>query len=158
MEKENVWQTACQIVEHSSKRAPGRQVETVTGVLSRTNVSANNEEQLENIWLLGYHWCVSLELCGELRRGSCGDPKKYPLRVALQIVACTHFMFERTTSLIFPDPPVDKMKKKSTLGPHTWSLPHYGSRYETHLPQNQYSTWNCGCCHPQPEMWLLSHW
>jgi len=36
---ERLWQTACQMVWHSSKYAPGRRVET--SVLSKTNVSAN---------------------------------------------------------------------------------------------------------------------
>jgi len=75
------------------------------------NKRVRQQEQLENIYY--YHWCFPLELRSQPQRGSWGDSKKYPGRVALQItygqspaaavgiVACTHVMFEQATSAIF---------------------------------------------------------
>jgi len=85
---------------------------------------------LENIWLLGYHWCVSLdsESRSQPRWGSWWEPQKYLGRVALQITyqqspaaaVGTHVLFEQTTSPMVSDLCCRVQKKHKKID--TWCL------------------------------------
>jgi len=88
--------------------------------------SVCKQEKLENMWLPGYNWCVSLELRshGQPRRGwshgthkntqgvwSCKLPFWQSPAAAVGIVACTHVLFDQTTSPIGFRPLLQGTKK-----------------------------------------------
>jgi len=121
------------VVWHSSKRAPGRRVET--GVLSTTNVSANRRSSkylTTRLSLMCFSWITQWASTRLVAK------KKYPGRVALQItywqspaaaggiVARTH-VYWSTTSPIFPNLSyrVERKKKKDNTCCQTWIKVEY---------------------------------